>query len=319
MDFENEQKNKRHNKRTKGAKVKDAKEAKFQAEKKEGKKSFKGETREQAKLRNPKAFAISGGVDKARMKENAMLNNLHRKEHLPIANRSDVELPPPIIVAVQGPPGVGKSTLVRCLVKHYTKHNVNDLKGPCTFVAAKKRRITLIEVPNNMTAMIDAAKIADLVLLVIDAHFGYEMETFEFLNLMQTHGFPKVIGVLTHLDLFQKRQQQKKAKNILKRRFWKEIYEGAKLFHMEGMKYGKYMKRDIVNLGRFLSTQKFKPLIWRNTHPYVLVDRVEDVTNPELIRQNNLCDRKVAMFGYIHGTQLKKNAKVLYIYYFLLV
>lgn len=33
--------------------------------------------------------------------------------------------------------------------------------------------------------MIDAAKFADLVLLVIDASFGFGMETFEFLNLLQ--------------------------------------------------------------------------------------------------------------------------------------
>ena len=33
--------------------------------------------------------------------------------------------------------------------------------------------------------MIDAAKYADLVLLMIDGGFGFEMETFEFLNLLQ--------------------------------------------------------------------------------------------------------------------------------------
>ena len=33
--------------------------------------------------------------------------------------------------------------------------------------------------------MIDAAKYADLVLLMVDGGFGFEMETFEFLNLLQ--------------------------------------------------------------------------------------------------------------------------------------
>lgn len=37
----------------------------------------------------------------------------------------------------------------------------------------------------DMHSMIDAAKYADLVLLLIDAAFGFEMETFEFLNLLQ--------------------------------------------------------------------------------------------------------------------------------------
>ena len=31
----------------------------------------------------------------------------------------------------------------------------------------------------------DASKYADLVLLVVDGSFGFEMETFEFLNMLQ--------------------------------------------------------------------------------------------------------------------------------------
>lgn len=50
--------------------------------------------------------------------------------------------------------------------------------------------------------MTDLSKVADLVLLLIDASYGFEMETFEFLNQLQIHGFPKVIGVMTHLDGF---------------------------------------------------------------------------------------------------------------------
>jgi hypothetical protein len=37
----------------------------------------------------------------------------------------------------------------------------------------------------DLNAMIDAAKYADLVLLLIDGAFGFEMETFEFLNMLQ--------------------------------------------------------------------------------------------------------------------------------------
>lgn len=33
--------------------------------------------------------------------------------------------------------------------------------------------------------MVDIAKVADLVLLLIDASFGFEMEIFEFLNICQ--------------------------------------------------------------------------------------------------------------------------------------
>ena len=63
------------------------------------------------------------------------------------------------------------------------------------------------------------------VLLLVDASFGFEMETFEFLNILQAHGFPKVMGVLTHLDMFKNQKALKKIKKALKQRFWTEVQQ----------------------------------------------------------------------------------------------
>ena len=43
---------------------------------------------------------------------------------------------------------------------------------------------------------------------------------------LQVHGFPKVMGVLTHLDSFKDNKHLKKTKKVLKHRFWAEIYQG---------------------------------------------------------------------------------------------
>lgn len=61
--------------------------------------------------------------------------------------------------------------------------------------------------------------------MLIDASFGFEMETFEFLNICQIHGFPKIMGVLTHLDTLKNNKQLKKTKKRLKHRFWTEVYQ----------------------------------------------------------------------------------------------
>ena len=207
---------------------------------------------------------------------------------VPMVDRTPSE-PPPYTVLVQGPPGVGKTTLIRGLIKHYTRQDVREVKGPITLIAGKQRRLTFVECPQGLSAMIDAAKYADLVLLLIDGGFGFEMETFEFLNLLQVcgvrgggggggsvgrqaaggagdapqscqgwatlrssrpmtvvpvpppssppppppppppqvHGFPKVMGVLTHLDGFRDSKALKKTKKALKHRFWTEIYQGG--------------------------------------------------------------------------------------------
>ena len=186
--------------------------------------------------------------------------------------------------------------------------------------------------------MIDCAKVADLVLLLIDASFGFEMEQFEFLNVCQVHGFPKIMGVLTHLDHFKNISKLRKRKKILKQRFWTEIYQGAKLFYLSGLLHGRYPNMEIHNLARsvlllscapaedpstnwgseraltchvrFISVMKYRPLVWRNTHPYLLADRVEDMTPVEAIRDNIKCDRRVALYGFVRGTHLKRGMKV---------
>ena len=83
----------------------------------------------------------------------------------------------------------------------------------------KDKRMTLIECPNEMSAMIDLAKIADLTLILIDASIGFEMETFEYLTLLKTHGFPNVLGVLTHLDFFREGKGMTKTRKRIKHRF----------------------------------------------------------------------------------------------------
>ncbi|KAJ3328140.1 Glycoside hydrolase 2 (Mannanase, beta-galactosidase) [Blyttiomyces sp. JEL0837] len=229
--------------------------------------------------------------------------------HVPLVDRTPLE-PPPMIIAVVGPPKTGKTTLIKSLVKRYTKHNLTEITGPITVVSGKKQRLTFIECNNDLNSMIDIAKVADLVLLLIDASFGFEMETFEFLNILQCHGFPRVIGVLTFLDKFKENKKLRKTKKRIKQRFWTEIYQGAKLFYLSGLINGRYPKQEILNLSRFISVMKFRPLTWRNSHPYVLADRVEDLTDPEKVRTDPKCDRTVSVFGYLRGTNLKDSMKV---------
>ena len=63
----------------------------------------------------------------------------------------------------------------------------------------------------------------------LDDSYGFEMETFEFLNMLQVHGFPKVMGVLTKLDTLKTNKALRKTKQALKHRFWTEVHEGAKV------------------------------------------------------------------------------------------
>ncbi|RMX48626.1 hypothetical protein pdam_00008008 [Pocillopora damicornis] len=229
--------------------------------------------------RNRKAFSFKSAVRAARQFRRKQ-DVETKRHHEPVVDRTPLE-PPPYIIAVVGPPRVGKSTLINSLLKNFTRQQLSDVKGPIT-----------------------------IVLLLIDASFGFEMEIFEFLNICQVHGFPKIMGVLTHLDLLKNNKALKKTKKKLKTRFWTEVYQGAKLFYLSGLVYGSYPKVEIHNLGRFIAVSKFRPLTWRVSHPYILADRMEELTDPELIRQNAKCDRKVSLYGYVRGAHLQHNSRV---------
>lgn len=268
------------------------------------------------KRKNTKAFNVSNVVSaKKNMQRN--LDKAQQKEVVPLINREE-SAPPPSLIVVMGPKGVGKTTLIRSMVKIYTGQNMTDCAGPITVVAGSKKRLTFFECPLDLYSMTDLAKVADLVLLMIDGSYGLEMETFEYLNMLQLHGFPKVIGILTHLDRFKSMKTLQNTKKEIKHRFWTEIYKGAKLFDFMGVINNKYRKHEVKRLSLHISRLKYRPLIWRNTHPYLVVDRVEDVTpmnnrggSGDQDEDSDMeGEKEVTLYGYIRGSHLKPSMKV---------
>ncbi|KAK4985014.1 Glycoside hydrolase 2 (Mannanase, beta-galactosidase) [Elasticomyces elasticus] len=252
---------------------------------------------------NPKAFAYA---NPGRLQKQAARSHdvKEKRLHVPLVDRLPEEAPP-IIVGVVGPPGVGKTTLIKSLIRRYTKQTLSAPTGPLTVVTSKRRRLTFLECPaDSLASMIDVAKVVDIVLLMIDGNYGFEMETMEFLNILSASGMPgNVFGILTHLDLFRKQDALKAQKKRLKHRFWSELYQGAKLFYLSGVVNGRYPDREVLNLSRFLSVMKNpRPLVWRNSHPYCLADRYLDITPPTAVEQDPKCDRTVALYGYLRGT-----------------
>ncbi|KYQ50988.1 Ribosome biogenesis protein BMS1 like protein [Trachymyrmex zeteki] len=276
------------------------------AEKKKTKKEHVQELSD--KQRNPKAFTFNSAI-RAERRFRRKQDIETKKQHIPLVDRTPLE-PPPVLVAVVGPPKVGKSLVIQCLIKSYVKQPLTNILGPVTVVSGKKRRITFIECNNDVNCMIDIAKVADLVLLLVDASFGFEMEIFEFLNICQVHGMPRIMGVLTHLDLIKNASQMRKTKKTLKHRFWTEVFAGAKLFYLSGLLHEEYLRTEIKNLARFISVMRFRPLTWRTTHPYLLADRLEDLTSPEFIRKNPKVDRNICLYGYVRGIPLNKDTSI---------
>ena len=100
-----------------------------------------------------------------------------KRLHVPLVDRLPEEAPP-VIVAVVGPPGVGKTTLIKSLIRRYTKQTISAPRGPLTVVTSKRRRLTFIECPSDsLASMMDIAKVVDIVLLMIDGNYGLDRKS----------------------------------------------------------------------------------------------------------------------------------------------
>ncbi|XP_055948782.1 ribosome biogenesis protein BMS1 homolog [Argiope bruennichi] len=276
------------------------------AAKKEAKKKKYIDDPSAAQKRNPKAFAIQSAT-KAERSFRRTMDIKSKGYHVPTVDRMPAK-PPPAIVVITGPPKVGKTTLLKCLARNFSGQKLTSINGPVTLISGKKKRITFIECNNDINMMIDLVKIADLALLVIDAKSGLEMETFEFLNICQVHGMPRLMSVLTHLDLFKNKKALQRQKVFLKKRIATEIPRCEKMFYLSGILHGEYLKNEVHNLGRFISVIKYEMSTWKKTHPYVFVDRMEDITDPESMAKDPNCNRTVCLYGYARGGALKKNS-----------
>ncbi|KAI3861926.1 hypothetical protein MKX03_004434 [Papaver bracteatum] len=159
-------------------------------------------------------------------------------------HRPSEEERPPYLIVVHGPPKVGKTLLIKCLVDFYTEGSHTDMAGLIRIIAGIfiycfiLNYSPFVECPNNVNGMIDAAKYADVVVFLIDAGYKFEMETFEFLELLKVHGMPKVMGVLTYLDSFKREDVLAKTRQSLLDQFQTQICKGAKLFCLSGLHNG---------------------------------------------------------------------------------
>ncbi|OIR57710.1 MAG: ribosome biogenesis protein Bms1 [Amphiamblys sp. WSBS2006] len=212
----------------------------------------------------------------------------------------------PFIVGIFGGKGSGKTTMLRSLVWRYTGKKIKELVGPVTVFTDKNKRTTFFECPKDLPSMIDAAKVVDMAIFMVDGAYGVEVETLELGSILKAHGMPKIVGVVTKLETIEKQDRRTEAKRAIKEKFKRTVSEQCRLFWLKGLEDTKrklYKKREIILVSRAVSQCSVFPLEWKTEHGYVLVDRVE--------KTGSACGKDtVSLYGYLHGKPLRGKSDV---------
>ncbi|KAG0641888.1 hypothetical protein HOY80DRAFT_1134910 [Tuber brumale] len=219
---------------------------------------------------------------KLTMQGNRSPNGWIRQSKSTLGPRDGPAEPPALVVAVIGPAGMGKPSLVQSLVKRYTKHTAFSIPGPSTVVTIKKRSHPFPECENEL---------------------WLERQILEFPNVIAMHGLPSnICDILTHLDLFKSQCVLRAIKKPLKYRLQSELFQGPKLLCLFGVVKGQYPHKEIHSLSRFIAVIKTqRPLVGRDSDYYRLAYRTGDLTERLARVDGAKAGGRVAWDWYVRG------------------
>eukprot|EP01125_Pyxidicula_operculata_P007229 TRINITY_DN2458_c0_g1_i1.p1 TRINITY_DN2458_c0_g1~~TRINITY_DN2458_c0_g1_i1.p1 ORF type:complete len:796 (-),score=222.33 TRINITY_DN2458_c0_g1_i1:16-2226(-) len=167
--------------------------------------------------------------------------------------------------------------------------------GVTAFIPRWKCRVTLFQVPNrDLIATMDIAKVADIVLFVMDPEDVRDDLAFKTISVIKAQGQPTVFGAIQGLEKLPQKQ-----KNPLKKR-------AIAFFHTEFLNEPKVLPVDTnteaSQLLRFLCESKLSTIYWREARPHMLVDKIDFKSY-----NNGTEFGTLQVSGYLRGNSLNPN------------
>ncbi|KAL9652277.1 hypothetical protein ABK040_011937 [Willaertia magna] len=173
----------------------------------------------------------------------------------------------------------------------------------------QQKTISLFCVQRQLRSVLDAAKIADILLLVIPAELQtLDDESKHFIKLLSSQGLPSTLVVLQNLQNIGNAKKQNDLKNEMSKIVKEEIPETERVYTYQSLNEDKTELKQILLR---LNTLTPKTLHWRDQHPYMLVDNYEfqlknnfedDVVDDESEKNGTLIIR-----GFLRGKSTSPN------------
>jgi len=163
----------------------------------------------------------------------------------------------------------------------------------------KNSRFMFLNTARNLMSMLDAAKVADLVVVVFRATAGTEDYIDElgdqFLTCLRAQGLPSVIGVIHGLRDIKNKKTQNEMKKLSQRFFRTEFGKDIAIMESESP----------FQILRSIDRTSSSVLHWRQIRSYVLANDFKVIPCSD---DNSFCD--VQLQGYVRGLPMDPKAPV---------
>ncbi|CAO3644260.1 unnamed protein product [Mucor hiemalis] len=137
-----------------------------------------------------------------------------------------------------------------------------------------KQKIQLVPLKRNFIDVIDAFKVADFGILLLSADVEVDQFGINCLLAILNQGLVNVVPVVQGIDNIAPKLRTSTKKSLLA--FVQQfVPEQEHLFSLDN-------DNECMNALRYITSQRPKPMSWRDNHPYMLADSVEfDPTSAE--------------------------------------
>ncbi|KAG0163285.1 hypothetical protein DFQ28_000191 [Apophysomyces sp. BC1034] len=130
-----------------------------------------------------------------------------------------------------------------------------------------KQKIQFVPLRRNFVDVMDAFKVADFAILLMSAEMEVDKFGINCLLAVLNQGLVNVIPVVQHMENIAPKLRQNTKKSLVA--FTQQFFpEEEHLFTLDS-------DNEALNVLRRVTSQRPKPLSWRDLHPYMLADEVE--------------------------------------------
>ncbi|CAG8593021.1 11964_t:CDS:10 [Cetraspora pellucida] len=235
-------------------------------------------------------------ISKADRRNAAKLEQRKKREELIKANRffEGRNSTPKIVAVIPLCSDVDSLNVVENIYAS-VEQSTSSISESIAFLNAErfKQKVQFIILERNFIDILDACKVADFMLLVLSAKVEADQFGELCLKAIQSQGFPSIISSVLYLEEIPQKKRNDVKKSLLS--FINYFFPEEEKIHVADQ------SQEALNILRTICTQLPKQVSWRETRPYMLVEKLS------FENADNQDKGTLKVTGYARGTAFSAN------------